>query len=542
MKNSIVILCTLITVFTSCAPERKPYAFETSPPEMYKELRNKIWDWGGVKRIMTQGQFTTPYSKDSISNAWAAYAGGEFEKAEELYYKTAMAKPGHPELYFYLALCNARLNEEQLSLDYLAIVMEMNEDDFWTRIVEEPDLASLRKSAGFAELEAKHNLKITATDLVGAWVTGSVAGEGERHYFFYYIFYPDGAFSSGTLYGETSETLGISTLVRQLEHLSDPTKPLVGWGPEYGLARATYRVGEDKRSFIVDTVVEINFEGEKSTQSHSENYEVVSFVKDKNDLKVSKSEKEMELTRLQPPLAPKLAEVNRRAADLNIDAAIERVKKELAEGADINALKTDSRESLLIWAARAGHARLVEFLIDKKIEIDRPYGNFKETALHEAAEYGAADVVTVLVEHHATIDTRDELHRTPLGYAIMCHHTDIAKYLIRRGADPGEGAYIQSTGPSSALIAGLSAGDPELLEMIVDKGVDVNYQRTDIYNRAGDTALIGAARAGDRAAVELLLRHGARCDIADYQGHTASFYAEQSGHPDIVEILKKEKR
>lgn len=62
------------------------------------------------------------------------------------------------------------------------------------------------------------------------------------------------------------------------------------------------------------------------------------------------------------------------------------------------------------------------------------------TALHEAAFYGRAVVVGVLLDNGAYIESRAvmilDLHTpTPLHIAARCGHVGVARVLIRRGAN-----------------------------------------------------------------------------------------------------------
>ena len=55
--------------------------------------------------------------------------------------------------------------------------------------------------------------------------------------------------------------------------------------------------------------------------------------------------------------------------------------------------------------------------------------------MHLACRYGRFDMVELLVENGAFIDAQDDMGRTPLHYAAMNSHGDIARYLIGCDAD-----------------------------------------------------------------------------------------------------------
>ena len=53
-----------------------------------------------------------------------------------------------------------------------------------------------------------------------------------------------------------------------------------------------------------------------------------------------------------------------------------------------------------------------------------------------------------------------------------------------------------------------------------------------------NTALIWAAHNGDLKMVKVLLEWGADPSLQDHKGHTAAWWANRSGHPDIVTLLE----
>ena len=56
--------------------------------------------------------------------------------------------------------------------------------------------------------------------------------------------------------------------------------------------------------------------------------------------------------------------------------------------------------------------------------------------LHIAAMLGDVYEVEVLLQNGALIDARGEKSMTPLNYAAMKNHEDVARALVRKGANP----------------------------------------------------------------------------------------------------------
>lgn len=78
------------------------------------------------------------------------------------------------------------------------------------------------------------------------------------------------------------------------------------------------------------------------------------------------------------------------------------------------------------------------------------------------------------------------------------------------------------------------SGSTNAITRLVASGADVN-------RRAGNrrrTPLIAAAAAGQKGSVEILLRLGARPEVADGEGKTALDWARANGHTNLVELLQ----
>nr|XP_019964489.1 PREDICTED: G patch domain and ankyrin repeat-containing protein 1 [Paralichthys olivaceus] len=77
-------------------------------------------------------------------------------------------------------------------------------------------------------------------------------------------------------------------------------------------------------------------------------------------------------------------------------------------------------------------------------------------------------------------------------------------------------------------------GDVSALRELLSKGVDINFQDTFFW-----TAVMCASWSGQRAAVRLLLQHGAAwVGVVDTQGRDAKDLALEAGHRDVLEELE----
>lgn len=105
----------------------------------------------------------------------------------------------------------------------------------------------------------------------------------------------------------------------------------------------------------------------------------------------------------------------------------------LEKGAEFRDVRANG-DSLLIWAAKYGHTDTVKALLKKDADVnEKGWGNY--TALHYAAQDGHKDIVNALIEKGAAANAKNSFCKTALCYAAENGHTDIVNALIEKGAD-----------------------------------------------------------------------------------------------------------
>ncbi|MED1093675.1 ankyrin repeat domain-containing protein [Bacillus paramycoides] len=85
-------------------------------------------------------------------------------------------------------------------------------------------------------------------------------------------------------------------------------------------------------------------------------------------------------------------------------------------------------------AAKKGHLEMVEYLINKGIDIDARGGTFDASALNLAAGAGHLEIVKYLIKTGAELDV-SLAKRNPLFGAIYGGHKEVAEYLVEKGID-----------------------------------------------------------------------------------------------------------
>jgi ankyrin repeat protein len=244
---------------------------------------------------------------------------------------------------------------------------------------------------------------------------------------------------------------------------------------------------------------------------------------------------------------------------------VDAVELLLKRGANVNVAERWRGQTALMWAAAEGEPDMVRELASHGAELnarskvnnwDRqvtaenrakymPLGGW--TALLFAARQGNLACAKALVEAGADKDLQDPDGVSPMVSAIVNGHYEVADYLAKQGADVnladrwGRTALwvevdmhtLPHSGRPDPIDSG-SVGSTELMKTLLAHGADVNAQLVtfppyrSLSDRGGDnilsigaTPLIRAAKAGDVAAVRMLLEKGADPNLATKVGVTA---------------------
>ncbi|KAG1962831.1 E3 ubiquitin-protein ligase XIAP [Pimephales promelas] len=175
------------------------------------------------------------------------------------------------------------------------------------------------------------------------------------------------------------------------------------------------------------------------------------------------------------------------------------------------ATKTDQdNRTALHWACSAGHADIVQFLlelgVDVNIEDDACW-----TPLHIAASAGREKIVRSLISKGAQLNSVNQNGCTPLHYAASKDRFEIAQILLENGADPNATDKLQST----PLHRASSKGNYRLIQLLLKESASTNIQDSE-----GNTPLHLACDEGRAEAAKLLVEHGASIYIENKEKMT----------------------
>jgi ankyrin repeat protein len=190
----------------------------------------------------------------------------------------------------------------------------------------------------------------------------------------------------------------------------------------------------------------------------------------------------------------------------------------------------------LTAAANDGMTEIVDLLLAKVDDVPAAINRPNGFPLQAAAKAGHADLVQSLLDRGAEInriyegpeDGMDE--GTALHAACVGNHLEIARHLLKRGADVNSGRGDWST----PLIAAAALDHQTLLqELLEHPDIAIN----EVGGPENATAMLYGIHHLPLQSIELLCKKGATVQITDSNGCGPCMLAAQSGRLEILQYL-----
>jgi Ankyrin repeats (3 copies)/NACHT domain len=161
----------------------------------------------------------------------------------------------------------------------------------------------------------------------------------------------------------------------------------------------------------------------------------------------------------------------------------------------LGAYATRSDMNDIRLAAFNGHEVILRMMLDAELVDLEAQDQDGQTALMWAAKQGHEKVVQMLLDKGADVNTQDRLFGSTLHAASWSDFEKVVQILLDKGADMN----AQDGSLSTALHTASRNGHEKVVQILLDKGADVNVQ-----DEFFDTALQVASREGHEKVMQIL--------------------------------------
>ncbi|KAL1527096.1 hypothetical protein AB1Y20_015779 [Prymnesium parvum] len=217
-------------------------------------------------------------------------------------------------------------------------------------------------------------------------------------------------------------------------------------------------------------------------------------------------------------------------------------------------LKMDDKKasSELCDHAREGRLERVRLMLDGRVNVNAADYDLR-TCLHLAASTGNFLLIQTLIDFRCNISAKDRWGHTPLADAINAGFNEVAKLLIRQGADLGfdeetsaEGVFLmieelirfganlnrKDRWGGTPLADAVREGHGKVAKLLFQRGATLGFDEAKT-----SLALGGYARVGDLEKLKLMLACGASVNAADNERRTCMHFAASVGNLKVVQAL-----
>ena len=213
-----------------------------------------------------------------------------------------------------------------------------------------------------------------------------------------------------------------------------------------------------------------------------------------------------------------------------------------------------ARYAAEVWAGHAALAQASEETVQAAVrfleneatfqrwtqlhQVDRSWDDDPDPAngsrLYYACYVGLLAPAQDLIDKGADVNAKGGYYNYALSAASAGGHREIVELLLDKGADVN---VEEGGGYSNALSAASAGGHREVVKLLLDKGADVNKEGGGSFY---GNALSAASAGGHREVVELLLDKGADVNAQGGYYSNALEAAKAGGHQEIAALLQKQ--
>ena len=200
-------------------------------------------------------------------------------------------------------------------------------------------------------------------------------------------------------------------------------------------------------------------------------------------------------TKQAPPPPPLIEAVQK--------GEIDKIKKLLEKGANVNIKEKTTQRTALHYATSTGQGQIIALLLQNGADINSKDANL-QTPLHYVAQIGSAALAKFFIGQKADPNAKDKQGRIPLHYAVAQGSLDAANVFLNNTSDTKA---LDKNGFSVLHFAALE-GHKELLRLLLEDSEIKSLQNKASEN--GLTPLDSAVYAGHMKIIRLFLSKGSR--------------------------------
>lgn len=192
--------------------------------------------------------------------------------------------------------------------------------------------------------------------------------------------------------------------------------------------------------------------------------------------------------------------------------------------------------SILNRAVKHGALSTVQAMLKAHPElVNAKDSRIGATPLHWAVIRNHSDIAELLIDKGADVNAVDKFGMTPLHKAASFNRKNMTKLLLSKGADSDIMGVKWGVFRMTPLHLAAEAGFPDVVEVLLSSGADIN-SRTGGTNSV--TPLHIAAGRDNWHVTELLLKNGAEVNTKDSNGKTPLEWAISSNHDEVADLLR----
>lgn len=198
-----------------------------------------------------------------------------------------------------------------------------------------------------------------------------------------------------------------------------------------------------------------------------------------------------------------------------------------------NQYTTLELEKMICRSIAGGHISMVQRLIERYDAADRPVA--RQEAFFHAVQNNHIGLVIMFLDSGAQINKTDFRGETAMEMASENGNLRMAELLLARGFDRSHRFY------SNCLILAAQQGHEDMVQLLLNNGVDINASRGKVARRGGNggdrcrTALFSAAIRGEFHMFQFLLDRGA--DVYGRDGGAALAVACYTQNESLKSLL-----